>query len=115
MRACTVGKKFRKLHRLKFPRPKTVKARNYKNYDPELFRADLNRIPWDIIELEANPDNVWNSFKDLFMTTVDCNAPVVNRRVCGRSLPWVTPSIEDLMKKRDYYHKKAIKTNKELH
>ena len=58
MRACTVGKKFRKLHRLKFPRPKTVKARNYKNYDPELFRADLNRIPWDIIELEANPDRV---------------------------------------------------------
>ena len=27
----------RKLHRLKFPPPKTVKARNYKNYDPELF------------------------------------------------------------------------------
>ena len=62
-----------------------MKARNYKNYDPELFRADLNRIPWDIIELESNPDNVWNSFKDLFMTTVDCNAPVVNPRVRGRS------------------------------
>ena len=31
----------RKLNRLKLPRPKTVKARNYKNYDPELFRADL--------------------------------------------------------------------------
>ena len=105
----------RKLNRLKLPRPKRVKARNYKNYDPELFRADLNRIPWDIIELESNPDNVWNSFKDLFMTTVDCNAPVVNRRVCGRSLPWVTPSKEDLMKKCDYHCKKAIKTNKEHH
>ena len=105
----------RKLNRLKLPRPKTVKARNYKNYDPDLFRADLNRIPWDIIELESNPDNVWNSFKDLFMTTVDCNAPVVNRRVHGRSLPWVTPSKEDLMKKCDYHCKKAIKTNKELH
>ena len=92
-----------------------MKARNYKNYDAELFRADLNRLPWDIIELESNPDNAWNSFKDLFMTTVDCKAPVVNRRVCGRSLPWLTPSIEDLMKKRDYHHKKAIKTNKELH
>ena len=49
------------------------------------------------------------------MTTVDCNAPVVNRQVHSRSLPWVTPSIEDLMKKRDYHRKKAIKTNKELH
>ena len=43
------------------------------------------------------------------------NAPVVNRRVRGRSLPWITPTIKDLMKKRDYYLKKAIKTNKELH
>ena len=92
-----------------------MKARNYKNYDAELFRADLNRMPWDIIELESNPNNAWNSFKDLFMTSVDCNAPVVNRRVHGRTLLWVTPSIEDLMKKRDYYHKNAIKTNKELH
>ena len=43
------------------------------------------------------------------------NAPVVNRRVRGRSLPWITPTIKDLMKKRDYHHKKAIKTNKQLH
>ena len=38
-----------------------------------------------------------------------------NRRVRGRSLPWITPTIKNLMKKRDYHHKKAIKTNKELH
>ena len=43
------------------------------------------------------------------------NAPVVNRRVRGRSLSWITPTIKNLMKKRDYHHKKSIKTNKELH
>ena len=43
------------------------------------------------------------------------NAPVVNRRVRGRSLPWITPTIKEMMKKRDYHHKKAIKTDKELH
>ena len=64
------------------------------NYDPELFRADLSHIPWDIIELESDPDNAWNSFKDLFMTLADCNAPVVNRRVRGRSLPWITLAIK---------------------
>ena len=84
---------------------------NYKNYDPELFRADLNRIPWDIIELESDPNNAWNSFKDLFMTAADCNAPVVNRRVRGRSLPWITPTIKDLMKKRDYQHKSYIRNS----
>ena len=78
---------------------------NYKIYDPELFRADLHRIPWDIIELESDPDNAWNSLKDLFMTAADCNAPVVNRRERGRSLLWITPTIKNLMKKRDYQHK----------
>ena len=39
------------------------------------------------------------------MTLADCNAPVVNRRVRGRSLPWITLAIK---KKRDYQHKKAI-------
>ena len=78
---------------------------NYKNYDPELFTVDLHRIPWDIIELESDRDNAWNSLKDLFMTGADCNAPVVNRRERGRSLLWITPTIKDLMKKRDYQHK----------
>ena len=44
------------------------------------------------------------------------NAPVVNRRVRGRSLPWITPTIKDLMKRTIIIrHKKAIKTNKKLH
>lgn len=34
----------RKLHRIKLLPPQTVKARNYKHYDPEIFRADLNHV-----------------------------------------------------------------------
>ena len=49
------------------------------------------------------------------MTVADCKAPVVNRLVRRRSLPCITPTIKDLMKKSDYHHKKAIKTIKELH
>ena len=40
------------------------------------------------------------------MAVADCNAPVVNRCVRGRSLPWITLAIKE--KKRDYHHKKAI-------
>ena len=36
--------------------------------------------------------------------------------VCtGRSLRWITPTIKDLIKRRNYHHKKAIHTNIELH
>ena len=48
------------------------------------------------------------------MSVADSNAPVLTRRVRGRSLPWITPTIKDLMKRRDYYHKKAIHTNNEI-
>ena len=74
----------------------------------------LSRVPWDIIELESNPEDAWISFKDLFMSVADSNAPVFTRRVRGSSLPWITPTIKDLMKRRDYHHKKAIHTNNEL-
>ena len=75
----------------------------------------MSRVPWDVIEFESNPDDAWNSFKDLFMSVADSNAPVVTRRVRKRSLPWITPTIKDLMKRRNYHHKKAIHTNNELH
>ena len=54
-------------------------------------------------------------YKDLFMSVSDSNAPALTRRVRGRSLPWITPTIKDLMKRRDYHPKKAIHSNNELH
>ena len=105
----------RKLHRIPLPPPRIVEARNYKHYDPALFCEDLNSIPWDILELDNTPNDAWQSFKDLFLTAADEHAPVVARRVRGRSVPWLTPEIKDLMHQRDHQHKKAISTNKELH
>ena len=89
-----------------------VEARNYKQYDPTLFCDDLNSIPSDILELDQTPNDVWQSFKDLFFTAADEHAPVVTRRVRGRSVPWLMPEIKDLMLQRDHQHKKAMLTNK---
>ena len=101
---------FRKLHRIKLPPPRFVDVRNYKNYDPTLFKTDLHYVPWDILELANSsgaPDEEWNSFKDMFLTVVDKHAPIVTRRL--------TPEIKNLMREREYHHKKAIKTNNEVH
>ena len=49
------------------------------------------------------------------MTAADCNTPVVNCRMRRRSLQWIIPTTKDLMKKRNYQHKKAFKNNTELH
>ena len=39
---------FRKLHRIKLPPPRFVDFRDYKNYDPTLFKTELDYVPWDI-------------------------------------------------------------------
>ena len=105
----------RKVHRAKRPPPKIIHTRNYKNYDSALFKQDLNHVPCDTIEMHEEPDEAWNYFKDIFMIVADKHVPIVQRRVRGRSLPWITPHIKDLMKDRDYHKKMAIKTNKVEH
>ena len=52
----------RRLHRIKRPQPKIIEARNYKHYDPALFREELEHIPWEIIELEETTEGSWNAF-----------------------------------------------------
>jgi hypothetical protein len=105
----------RKLHQVKRAPPKYIEARNYKLFNSELFNEDLNRIPWNILEFETDPDDVWTCFKDLFLTVADKHAPVVTRRIQGESHPWLTNEIKDLIHQRDYHHKKAIKTDNVYH
>ena len=99
----------RKLHNIKRPPPKIIQSRNYKNYDPAFFTDDLNKIPWDILEMESTSNEAWIVFKDLFLTVADKHAPVGTRRVREFSVPWLTPSIKELMTERDYHHKKRSK------
>ena len=100
---------------MKRPPPKIIETRNYKHYNPALFRDDLKHIPWGIIELEETPEGSWNAFKDLFLTAADKHAPIVTRRARGYSVPWLTSDLKKLMQERDYHHKKALSTNKEQH
>ena len=73
--------------------------------DSEFFTPILSQV--------SNP--VTEKAEDMFLTVVDKHAPIVTRRVRGKSLPWLTPEIKNLMREREYQHKKAIKTNNEVH
>ena len=55
--------------------------------------------------MESTSNEAWTVFKDLFLTVADKHAPVATRRVRGFSVPWLTPSIKELMTERDYHHK----------
>ena len=104
----------RKLHLLPAPSPRYIERRNYRSFDINLFKNTLYHVLWEVLELESDVEAAWNLFKDLFMVIADKHAPATKRRVRGKSLPWITPCIKEIMKQREYQHRMAIKTNKEI-
>ena len=56
-------------------------------------------------------DNYVNTWNKLFLDVVEAHAPTKTRRVRGSSVPWMTSTIADQMRRRDYHLKKA-KDNK---
>lgn len=76
----------RRLHSPPPPSPKIFVTRNYKHYNPALFRLNLEHILWEIIKLEETPKGSWNTFKNLILTIADMHAPIVRRQARGYSV-----------------------------
>ena len=95
--------------------PKTIEYRSYKNFDVNSFVADLNNVPWHIIENEEDINDTVFSWNTLFTEVADLHAPVKRCRVKGAPIPWMNNKINELMKDRDFHHRKAVKTNSDHH
>ena len=95
--------------------PKTIEYRSYKNFDVNSFVADLNNVPWHIIENEEDINDAVFSWNTLFTEVADLHAPVKRCRVKGAPIPWMNNKINELMKDRDFHHHKAVKTNSDHH
>lgn len=89
--------------------PKTIEYRSYKNFDVNTFLADVDSVPWHVIENEEDIDSavfVWNQ---LFSEIADLHAPVKRRRIRGVPVPWLSDKITEAMMDRDFPNRKAIK------
>ena len=53
-------------------------------------------------------------FKSLWKSVIDKHAPLIKKRVRGRESPWFTNEIKIKAQERDYYLRKARRTNKEI-
>ena len=53
----------------------------------------------------------WSLWKHLFCTICDTHSPFKNKRVKGSLPKWITSDFLRLAKDRDYYYKRAHKTN----
>ena len=88
---------------------------SYKNFDANSFNEDLRNVPWHVVDNENNIDDALLTWNKLFSEVADDHAPVKRRRVNGTPLPWMNSKISESMRDRDWYHRKARKSNSEKH
>ena len=99
---------------MKAPKPRCtyITVRSYKNYTHAKFIEDLASIPFYIA-------NIFDDLDDhvyvLFLDVLNDHAPMKEVKIKSRPNPFVTPEIRQLMRTRDNWHKRAIKTKDRLH
>ena len=80
----------------------TISYRSFKDFDETKFINDLQSMPWNIIQLFDNTDDVLETWTDLFLDVVNKNIPIKEHRVKHKIQPqWITPEILDTIRSRD--------------
>lgn len=81
-----------------------ISYRSFKKFKETDFIADLETVPWNIIELFDDTNDVMDTWSKLFIDVVNCHLPIKQHRVKRKQQPkWLTPDILDAMKMRDRF------------
>ena len=76
----------RKLSNIKF-NLRTIKCRDYKNYDQTTVSVELSVENWDIVYNTPEPDMTWNNLQQILSETINRHAPLINK--CVKATPWL--------------------------
>ena len=89
-----------------------VTYKDYKKFVKHDFLQDISNAFYECPALASNDvPEMWEHFKSKFLEISNKHVPKVTRRLKKRFKPWVTHDITQLMYKRDYLKKKAIRNN----
>ena len=89
---------------------KIISTRSFKHFNQEEFLADVELIQWDDINLFSHPNEMWEFWKNQFLTCIDKHAPIRSKRIGNKKSPWITHELIRKMRKRDFLRKKAERT-----
>ena len=100
---------------LKTPRLKpSYVTRSYANYNAKQFSEDLSLVPFHIISMFDDFDDQVETFNALFTDILVDHAPLKRVKIKSRPNPVISAEIRQLMKTRDQWHRRAIKSNDRL-
>ena len=92
----------------------SFKIRNMKNFNEQNFIKELQEQRWEYIYIFAtDPNCMWEIWKTLFLKVLNKHAPMQNKKVRSKNVPWITRKIKELIISRDKLKRKAIVTKLE--
>ena len=95
--------------------PCTHETRSYKNYRKQAFVNDLRNVPWNVLDATESIDDALFLWNRLFSEVADLHAPIKRQRMKGFKTPWVNSKLLEIRRDRDFYHRKARKTNSQYY
>ena len=79
----------RQMHTQKYQPHKTI-SRTYSNYQPDVYKIDINSVNWREILSTSDFNCKWNIFKDTIIKIINKHAPQKEKMVRGKPAPWLT-------------------------
>ena len=95
--------------------PKTMEYRSYRTFEKNSFIRDLKAVDCNILDEADDLDSAVKAWNLLFSDVANKHAPIKKIRIKGTQTPWLTAKLKDVMRDRDYHHRKAVKSNSEFH
>ena len=94
----------------KRPPPKIIRTRNFKNFNAANFKADIEKIPFHILEIFNHKDDALWGWELLFNDICNAHAPFKDVKVRSMSASWINNTIRHNMNRRFKLFKEANRT-----
>ena len=79
----------RKINTAKF-RHRTIKCRNFRNYNPTRLRDDVKNINWNpIYDNNTDVNSALTYFTSELKSVFDAHAPITEKRIKGKPCDWM--------------------------
>ncbi|KAK2564558.1 hypothetical protein P5673_012009 [Acropora cervicornis] len=96
-------------------RPSYMSIRSHKKYGPTKFLEDLQLVPFHMVNYFDYISDQLYMYGILFLDVLNEHALIKRIKIKVKPNPFVSPEIKQLMKTRDNWHRRAMKTNDKLH
>eukprot|EP00795_Rhopilema_esculentum_P008031 gene8031-13942_t len=78
----------RKINNSSF-RPRLYTCQDYKNYNPENMKSDLQNVDWAPFYNQINVNEAWLMMKSILQNIFNHHAPRIFKKVRGKPAPWL--------------------------